>query len=106
MQPDVLVMDEATAMLDPAGREEIFETARRLNREKRITVVWITHFMEEAAQADRVLVLSDGKIAMSGVPKDVFSRVEQLRSLGLDVPPMALLSSMLREKAWNCPTVC
>jgi energy-coupling factor transport system ATP-binding protein len=103
MQPDVMVMDEATAMLDPAGREGIFETARRLNREKRISVVWITHFMEEAAQADRVLVLSEGKIAMSGVPKDVFSRVEQLRSLGLDVPPMALLSNMLRDKGLELP---
>ena len=95
MQPDVMVMDEATAMLDPTGREDIFETTRRLNREKNITVVWITHFMEEAARADRVVVLSDGKIAMNGAPKEVFSRVEELRQLGLDVPPMALLSSML-----------
>ena len=75
MQPDVMVMDEATAMLDPTGRNDIFETSRKLNREKHITVVWITHFMEEAAKADRVIVLKDGKIAMNGAPaKSVLPR--------------------------------
>lgn len=103
MQPDVMVMDEATAMLDPTGRRDIFETTRRLNREKHITVVWITHFMEEAAMADRVVVLSEGKIAMSGVPKEVFSRVEELRALGLDVPPMAMLANMLSERGMKLP---
>ncbi len=103
MQPDVMVMDEATAMLDPTGRRDIFETTRRLNREKNITVVWITHFMEEAARADRVVVLSDGKIAMNGTPKEVFSRVEELRELGLDVPPMALLGRMLNERGMMLP---
>jgi energy-coupling factor transport system ATP-binding protein len=103
MQPDVMVMDEATAMLDPTGRKDIFETTQRLNREKNITVVWITHFMEEAARADRVVVLSDGKLAMTGAPKEVFSRVEELRELGLDVPPMAMLGSMLRERGMKLP---
>ena len=103
MQPDIMVMDEATAMLDPTGRTDIFETTRRLNREKKITVVWITHFMEEAAQADRVIVLSDGKIAMNGAPRAVFSRVEELRELGLDVPPMAMLRKMLNDRGFQLP---
>lgn len=103
MQPDVMVMDEATAMLDPIGRKDIFETTRRLNREKNITVIWITHFMEEAAKADRVVVLSDGKIAMNGTPRQVFSRVEKLRDLGLDVPPMAMLSRMLNKRGFKLP---
>lgn len=66
MRPSVLILDEATAMLDPSGRKEVFRTVRRLNREAGITVVWITHFMEEAAQADRLLVMSDGAVAMPG----------------------------------------
>jgi len=103
MQPDVMVMDEATAMLDPTGRKDIFETARKLNREKNITVVWITHFMEEAAKADRVVVLSDGKIEMNGPPKKVFSRVEALRRLGLDVPPMSMLGKMLSARGLHLP---
>jgi energy-coupling factor transport system ATP-binding protein len=103
MQPDVMVMDEATAMLDPTGRKDIFETTRRLNREKHITVVWITHFMEEAALADRVIVLSDGKIAMNGAPQAVFSQVAKLRRLGLDVPPMAMLSNMLGKRGLKLP---
>ena len=103
MQPDVMVMDEATAMLDPTGRKDIFDTTRKLNREKRITVVWITHFMEEAAKADRVVVLSEGKIAMNGTPRKVFSQVETLRELGLDVPPMAILRSMLEESGMRLP---
>ena len=103
MQPDIMVMDEATAMLDPTGRKDIFETARRLNREKNITVLWITHFMEEAAKAGRVVVLHEGKIAMNGTPKEVFARVDELRELGLDVPPMALLGKMLRERGLSLP---
>jgi energy-coupling factor transport system ATP-binding protein len=103
MQPDIMVMDEATAMLDPTGRKDIFETACRLNREKNITVLWITHFMEEAAKAGRVVVLHDGKIAMNGTPKEVFARVDELRGLGLDVPPMALLGKMLRERGLSLP---
>lgn len=90
-------------MLDPTGRKDIFNTARKLNREKNITVVWITHFMEEAAKADRVVVLSDGKIEMNGKPKEVFSRVEALRRLGLDVPPMAMLGNMLNARGMHLP---
>jgi energy-coupling factor transport system ATP-binding protein len=95
MQPDVMVLDEATAMLDPTGREEVFDTVRKLNRDKGITVLWITHFMEEAALADRVVVLSKGQIVMDGLPRDIFSQVDTLKALGLDVPPMAELSRML-----------
>ena len=103
MQPDVMILDEATAMLDPSGREEVFQTVRKLNREKGITVVWITHFMEEAAQADRVVVLDHGAIAMDGAPREVFSQVEALKALGLDVPPMAELSGMLRQGGLALP---
>ena len=103
MQPDVMVMDEATAMLDPTGRKDIFETTRKLNVEKNITVVWITHFMEEAAKADRVVVLSEGKIALNGTPKEVFSRVEEIHALGLEVPPMAMLQKMLAERGLQLP---
>ena len=103
MQPDVMILDEATAMLDPSGREEVFSTVRKLNREKGITVVWITHFMEEAALADRVVVLHHGQIAMDGTPREVFSQVEPLKALGLDVPPMAELSRMLTEGGLALP---
>ena len=95
MQPDVMILDEATAMLDPSGREEVFSTVRKLNRDKGITVVWITHFMEEAALADRVVVLHHGAIAMDGTPREVFAHVEEIKALGLDVPPMAELANML-----------
>ena len=103
MQPDVMILDEATAMLDPSGREEVFSTVRKLNREKSITVVWITHFMEEAAKADRVVVLDHGAVAMDGTPREVFARVQELKSLGLDVPPMAELSRMLGESGLPLP---
>ena len=103
MQPDVMILDEATAMLDPSGREEVLSTVRKLNREKGITVVWITHFMEEAALADRVIVLHKGKVAMDGDPHDVFSQVAALQSLGLDVPPMAALSRMLTDGGLQLP---
>ena len=103
MQPDVMILDESTAMLDPSGREEVFSTVRKLNQEKGITVVWITHFMEEAALADRVVVLHHGKIAMDGTPREVFSQVEPIKQLGLDVPPMAELSRLLTEGGLALP---
>jgi energy-coupling factor transport system ATP-binding protein len=98
MRPEALILDEATAMLDPQGRREVLETVRRLNRERGITVVWITHFMEEAAVADRVMVMDHGKIAMDGSPREVFSQVEKIREYRLDVPPMTRLAAMLRER--------
>ena len=103
MEPAVIVADEATAMLDPSGRKEVLKTIKRLNREKGITVVWITHFMEEAAQADRVVVMNHGQVARTGTPKDVFSRIEEMQSLHLDVPPMAALADELRRGGMPLP---
>ena len=96
MRPRIIVFDESTAMLDPVGRKEIFGIAKRLNREEGITIVWITHFMEEAVQADRVVVMDAGSIVLQGAPRDVFSNVEQVLALGLDVPEMARLAALLR----------
>ena len=96
MEPSVIIADEATAMLDPSGRKEVLETMRRLNRQKGITVVWITHFMEEAAQADRVLVITDGQIRLSGKPADVFDQVDLMKEMHLDVPHMTALADELR----------
>ena len=95
MEPSVIIADEATAMLDPSGRREVLETVRSLNRNKGITVVWITHFMEEAAQADRILVVSDGKIVVSGTPREVFEDIDRIRDLHLDVPRMTALAAEL-----------
>ncbi len=98
MQPRVIIADEATAMLDPSGRQEVLSTIRRLNREKGITVVWITHFMEEAAQADRIAVMNKGQIALTGEPQEVFEQVETLREMHLDVPHMTDLAQDLRRE--------
>ena len=96
MKPDVIILDESTAMLDPSGRREVMNTVHRLNREEGISVVIITHYMSEAATADYLIVMDDGKIAMSGTPRDVFTQVDKVRALGLDVPPMTDLAHMLR----------
>ena len=104
MQPDCLVLDEPTAMLDPQGRREVLETVRRLNRERGMTVVLITHYMEEAAQADRVVVLDDGRVLVDGAPKEVFSRVEELRAVALDVPQPTELCYLLRKAGVDLPS--
>ena len=96
MRPKVIVFDESTAMLDPVGRHDVFTLAQKLNRNEGITIVWITHFMDEAVRADRVVVMDAGKIAMQGTPREVFSHVQQIRALGLDVPEMMQLSAELR----------
>lgn len=103
MQPEALVLDEATAMLDPSGRKEVFETVARLNREQGITVVWITHFMEEAVRCGRVMVIHGGEMRLDGTPKEVFSQGELLRSLRLDVPPMARLAEELISRGIDLP---
>lgn len=103
MRPDCIVLDEATAMLDPRGREKVMRTVRKLNHEFGITVVHITHYMEEAAQADRVLVMSGGKIVLEGTPKQVFSQVDTVRSLHLDVPQSAELCRTLRDHGLELP---
>ena len=96
MRPKIIVFDESTAMLDPIGRRDVFKLARRINREEGITVIWITHFMEEAVQADRVVVMEDGKVELIGEPRQVFTNVDQVLMYGLDVPEMMKLSAKLR----------
>ena len=103
MQPDCIVLDEPTAMLDPRGRAEVMKTIRRLNREKGITIVLITHFMDEAARAGRVVVMDNGEILMDGAPHTVFSKVEELKRVGLDVPQAAELADELRREGWALP---
>jgi len=103
MEPDVLIADEATAMLDPTGRKEVLDTVMKLNKQKGITVLWITHFMEEAALCDRVIVMSEGKIVTQGTPHEVFRNVEELKALHLDVPPMAELCQQLNAEGMGLP---
>ncbi|MGI6200994.1 MAG: energy-coupling factor transporter ATPase [Christensenellales bacterium] len=103
MRPEVMVLDEPTAMLDPSGRAEVMQTVQRLNRQEGITVVNITHFMEEAALADRVVVMDRGAVVMSGTPQEVFTHVEQLKAIGLDVPPAVELAWRLRQDGVPLP---
>lgn len=98
MQTECIVLDEPTAMLDPKGREEVMNTVKRLNNEMGITVVTVTHFMDEAVQADRVIIMDGGRVVMQGTPKEVFSNVELLRSYGLDVPQSTELCHVLGIK--------
>ena len=103
MEPACIVLDEATAMLDPIGRQEVLSTVHRLNREKGITVVLITHHMNEAEEADRVIVMNDGRVAMDGTPQAVFSQVERLRDMGLTVPDTVDLLDRLRRDGVDVP---
>ncbi|GAA0106856.1 energy-coupling factor transporter ATPase [Paraclostridium sordellii] len=98
MKPKCIIFDEATAMLDPSGRKEVMKTIKRLNKEENITIMHITHFMEEAVDADRVIVMEKGKKVLEGTPKKVFSKVDKLKSIGLDVPYMTELSKELKEE--------
>ena len=86
MKPKCIVLDEPTAMLDPSGRKEVIETVKKLNKEENITIVLITHYMDEAVQADRVVVVDNGKIKMDDTPENIFARVDEVKALGLDVP--------------------
>lgn len=97
MRPECIIFDEATAMLDPSGRQEVMSTIKRLNKEYNITVLHITHFMEEAVEADRVIVMEKGKLALEGTPREVFSNVTRLKEIGLDVPYMTELAHLLKE---------
>ena len=103
MQPQCIVLDEPTAMLDPIGRREVLNAVRDLRRAQGMTVVLITHHMEECVYADRLIVMSDGKVELDGTPKQVFSQVEQMRSLGLAVPETVSLLYGLRERGWELP---
>ena len=103
MHPKCIVMDEPTAMLDPSGRADVIKAAIKLNREDGITIILITHYMEEAIQADHVFVMDDGRIAMQGSPREVFSRVEEMKELHLDVPQVTLLGHLLRKEGLDIP---
>lgn len=103
MNTKCIVMDEPTAMLDPQGRKEVIDTVMKLNKDYGITVILITHYMDEAVKADRVVVMDDGNIALDGTPKEVFRNVEKIKSLGLDVPQASELAYRLRKKGMKLP---
>lgn len=98
MKPKCIIFDEATAMLDPSGRKEVMKTIKRLNKEENITILHITHFMEEAVEADRVIVMEKGRKIVEGTPRQVFSKIKMLKEIGLDVPCMTELSSLLSQE--------
>lgn len=100
MEPDCIIFDEPTAMLDPVGRLEVMETIKKLNKEKGKTIILITHFMDEAVEADRVMVLNEGEAVMLGTPKEIFSQVEKLKILGLDVPQVTELVFELNKEGY------
>lgn len=97
------MLDEPTAMLDPRGRSEIVSTVKKLNREKKITVVYITHYMEEAMQADRIIAMEKGKIKMQGTPEEIFAHVNELHAMGLETPVAAQVAFDLRQKGVKLP---
>lgn len=103
MHPKCIVLDEPTAMLDPVGRKEVIQAAWKLNKEEHVTIILITHYMEEVTSADQVIVMDQGKILMQGTPKEVFSRVEELKEHRLDVPQVTMLAHELRKSGLNIP---
>ena len=104
MQPDCIVFDEPTAMLDPSGRKEVINNIKELNKDHNITIVLITHYMDEAAQADRIIVVDDGQIRMEGTPREVFSKVDVMKKIGLDVPQVTELAYELRKEGIDIST--
>lgn len=106
MRPDCMIFDESTAMLDPAGRRDVLTTIEKLNRERGITILAITHYMNEAARADRVIIINDGQVAMDGTPEEVFRHGEQLAEYGLDVPQGTALIHRLRERGIDLQGDC
>ncbi|MDP4092465.1 MAG: energy-coupling factor transporter ATPase [Bacillota bacterium] len=103
MKPECIILDEATAMLDPSGRKDIMQLMHKLNREENITVIHITHHMDEAEKADRVIVMADGYVILDGKPREIFSQVEKIKSLGLDVPQVTELFYELRKEGYDVP---
>lgn len=103
LMPQILVLDESTAMLDPKGRKEVLSVVERLNKEQGVTVINITHYMDEVVRADRVYVINDGKIAAVGTPKEIFEQVELIESCGLELPPAAIIANKLIEKGVPIP---
>ena len=112
MKPDCMIFDESTAMLDPMGRREVVDTIEKLNKEEGKTVITITHYMDEAVRADRVIVINDGKVILDGAPSKIFAQSQILRSAGLDLPQCADLLIRLRQKGFklegeiNTPEQC
>ena len=104
MEPDCIILDEPTAMLDPSGREEVISTIKKLNKEEGKTIILITHFMNEAIEADRVVVMEKGTIALDGSPREVFSNVEEIKNLGLDVPQVTELAFELKKEGMDIDT--
>jgi energy-coupling factor transport system ATP-binding protein len=105
MEPECIIFDEPTAMLDPRGRREVMDVIRRLNR-RNMTTILITHFMEEAAQADRVIVMNNGRLHMEGTPEEIFRRREELKEVSLGVPPSVELAHLLRQRGIAVPEDC
>lgn len=103
MKPEVLILDESTAMLDPKGRQEVLETVKRLHQEEGLTVVLITHYMDEAVDADRIVVMNEGEIILSGTPREVFSNEEEIRRAGLELPVAAKTAHLLRKAGYKLP---
>ena len=103
MKPKCIILDESTAMLDPNGRKEVIEAAVKLNREEGITVILITHYMEEVVNANRVIIMEKGDVVMEGTPKEIFSHGDKIREMGLDVPQVTELSDRLRADGWDLP---
>lgn len=103
MEPKCIVADEPTAMLDPVGRQEVIEALHELNREKGVTIILITHYMEEVIDADKVYVMNEGNVAISGTPREVFAQVDRLKELHLDVPQVTLLADELRKSGLSIP---
>ena len=103
MEPMCIVADEPTAMLDPVGRDEVIKALHQLNKEKGVTIILITHYMEEVVDADKVFVMSEGKVAIEGTPREVFSRVDELRALHLEVPQITLLAHELKRAGLPIP---
>lgn len=103
MEPKCIVADEPTAMLDPVGRQEVIEALHELNREKGVTIILITHYMEEVIDADKVYVMHEGNVAISGTPREVFAQVDRLKELHLDVPQVTLLADELRKSGLSIP---
>ena len=103
MEPKCIVMDEPTAMLDPVGRKEVLKTVHKLRKQKNVTVILITHYMEEVVDADKIFVMDHGKVVMEGTPKEIFSRVDELKSYRLDVPQVTMLADALIQKGVPLP---
>ena len=103
MQPKCIVLDEPTAMLDPSGRKEVLRAVHELNKKCGVTIILITHYMEEVVDADRVIVMDEGHIVMQGKPREIFSQVEQLKNFRLDVPQITLLAYELKKSGLSIP---